>query len=341
MALPNFSAIKHFTRIAWLFLWQRVDHQGTIRNKCKCMAQSSLAPTSTPQPPRGGGGEPQCAAKAHVVSWSFCNVAHRLLLPSFVSSCSKMPDVSGVVVVGSCAPPGSPKEQPRGIPSKNATDCSQPAHPKGRVLRSRINGSMKGFQHGKAEGQARRCSDDPIVDPKVEDALMDVSRGPTADHLAYTMLKVRSIKGSIVVLDTAFANKLQGCNSFGRRLWWIEMRVIQFVCCESSCVHPKLLNRIPFFQDLVWHQPPPSDLQHYAVLKHRWRDTHSCVARKQFCPLILNDIVFRQTVIMPSNSGFESTSWLLQLLPSEPNLHHNAKGRNRKLQINYKLSPKG
>ena len=120
------------------------------------------------------------------------------MLPSFVPSCSKMPDVSGVEVAGSCSPPGSPKEQPRGIPSKNATDCSQPAHPKGRVLRSRIDASMKVFHHGKAEGLTRSCS----VDPRVEDAQMDDSRGPTADHLAYTMLKMRSIKEGTIYIVT-------------------------------------------------------------------------------------------------------------------------------------------
>ena len=91
---------------------------------------------------------------------------------------------------------------------------------------------MKGFQHGKAEGQARRCS----VDPGVDDALMDVSRGPTADHLAYTMLKMRSIKESTIVIDTALANKLQGCYSSESRTWGVfEMKVIH------SCVLRKQL----------------------------------------------------------------------------------------------------
>ena len=33
--------------------------------------------------------------------------------------------------------------------------------------------------------------------------MMDVKRGPTADLLAYTMLKVRSIRESIIEIDTA------------------------------------------------------------------------------------------------------------------------------------------
>ena len=188
-----------------------------------CGTELNRADTSSTLPPRGGRGSHSVPPRHIDESGSFRNVAHHLMLPSFAPNCSKRPDVSGVEEAGSCAPPGSPKEQPRGIPSKNATDCSQPAHPKGRVLRRRINGSMKGFQHGKAEGQARRCS----VDPRVEDALMDVSRGPTADHLAYTMLKMRSIKESTIVIDTALANKLQGCYSFESRTWGeFEMKVI-------------------------------------------------------------------------------------------------------------------
>ena len=37
----------------------------------------------------------------------------------------------------------------------------------------------------------------------MEDALMVVKGGPTADLLAYTTLKVRSIRESIIEIDTA------------------------------------------------------------------------------------------------------------------------------------------